>query len=77
MVLSKLKDMKPGQKCRIIKVRGRSEASKRILGMGVIPGSVVEIERISPPGGPIDVKVRGYHLSLRKDEAEGIDVEVI
>ena len=77
MVLSKLKDMKPGQKCRIIKVRGRSEASKRILGMGVIPGSVVEIERIAPPGGPIDVKVRGYHLSLRKDEAEGIDVEVI
>ena len=77
MVLSKLKDMKPGQRCRIIKVRGRSEANKRILGMGVIPGSVVEIERISPPGGPIDVKVRGYHLSLRKDEAEGIDVEVI
>ena len=77
MVPSKLKDMKPGQKCKIIKVRGQGETNKRILEMGVTPGSVVELKRIAPLGDPIDVKVRGYHLSLRKDEAEGIDVEVI
>lgn len=72
-----LKDLKPGQKCKILKVRGRGEINKRILEMGVTPGSVIELERIAPLGDPIDVKVKGYHLSLRKDEAAGIDVAVI
>jgi len=72
-----LKDLKPGQKCKIVKMRGRGEINKRILEMGVTPGSVVELERIAPLGDPIDVKVKGYHLSLRKDEAAEIDVEVI
>lgn len=77
MVNSKLKDLKPGQKCKVLKVRGRSEANRRVLEMGVTPGSVIELERVAPLGDPIDVKVKGYHLSLRKDEAEGIDVEII
>jgi DtxR family Mn-dependent transcriptional regulator len=77
MALSRLKDLKPGQRCKVVKVRGRSEAGRRIVEMGVTPGSVVEVERIAPLGDPIDVKVKGYHLSLRKAEAEGIDVEVI
>jgi DtxR family Mn-dependent transcriptional regulator len=74
---SKLKDLKPGQKCKVVKIRGRGEINKRIVEMGLIPGSVVELERIAPLGDPIDVKVKGYHLSLRKDEAETIDVETI
>jgi Fe2+ transport system protein FeoA len=45
--------------------------------MGVIPGSVVEIERIAPLGDPIDIKVKGYHLSLRKEDAEKIEVETL
>jgi len=77
MVSSRLRDVKPGQKCKVVKVRGRSEAGRRIVEMGVTPGSVIEVERIAPLGDPIDVKVKGYHLSLRKDEAEGIDVELI
>ncbi len=77
METSKLKDLKPGQKCKVLKVRGRSEANRRVLEMGVTPGSVIELERVAPLGDPIDIKVKGYHLSLRKDEAEGIDVEII
>lgn len=77
VALSRLKDLKPGQRCKVVKVRGRSEVGRRIVEMGVTPGSVVEVERIAPLGDPIDVKVKGYHLSLRKAEAEGIDVEVI
>lgn len=77
MKLLRLKDLKPGQKCKILKVRGHGEINKRILEMGVTPGSVVELERVAPLGDPIDVKVKGYHLSLRKDEAEGIDIEII
>ena len=45
--------------------------------MGVTPGSVVEVERIAPLGDPIDIKVKGYHLSLRKEEAEGIEIEAL
>jgi Fe2+ transport system protein FeoA len=45
--------------------------------MGVTPGTVVEVERVAPLGDPIDIKVKGYHLSLRKEEAEGIEVELL
>jgi Fe2+ transport system protein FeoA len=45
--------------------------------MGITPQSVVEVERVAPMGDPIDIKVKGYHLSLRKDEAEGIEVELL
>jgi len=71
-----LRDLKPGQKARILKVRGLGEAAKRISEMGMIPGTMVEVERVAPLGDPIDVKVRGYHLSLRKEEADNVDVEL-
>jgi DtxR family Mn-dependent transcriptional regulator len=72
-----LKNLKPGQKGRVLKVSSTGEIKKRIIEMGVIPGSVVEIERIAPLGDPIDIKVKGYHLSLRKEDAEKIDVEAL
>jgi Fe2+ transport system protein FeoA len=73
----KLKSLKPGQKCRILKIRARGQTNKRILEMGMTPGAVVELERVAPLGDPIDVKVKGYHLSLRKEEADGIEVELV
>jgi len=72
-----LKSLKKGQRAKIVKVRTTGSASKRIVEMGVTPGSLVEVERIAPLGDPIDVRIRGYHLSLRKDEIETIDVELI
>jgi DtxR family Mn-dependent transcriptional regulator len=72
-----LKNLKPGQKGRVLKVSSQGEIKKRIIEMGVIPGSVVEIERIAPLGDPIDIKVKGYHLSLRKEDAEKIEVETL
>ena len=77
MVSTNLKALKPGQKGRVIKIKGRSETNKRIADMGMTPGSLVEVERVAPLGDPIDVKVKGYHLSLRKDDAESIEVEVV
>jgi len=44
--------------------------------MGVIPGAEVEVERVAPLGDPIEIKIKGYHLSLRKEEAANIYVEV-
>ena len=72
---NKLKDLRPGQKGKILKIVSRGDINKRIIEMGVTPGSVVEVERIAPPGDPIEIKVKGYHLSLRKGEAEKIEIE--
>ncbi|MGB9713058.1 MAG: DtxR family transcriptional regulator [Dissulfurimicrobium sp.] len=77
MANTNLKALKPGQKGRVIKIRGRGETNKRIAAMGITPGSLVEVERVAPLGDPVDVKVKGYHLSLRKDDAESIEVELI
>jgi len=69
-----LRDLKPGEKGRIVKIEGSGLIKKRIFEMGVVPGTVVELERVAPLGDPIEIKVRGYHLSLRKAEAAGISI---
>ena len=71
-----LNEVKPGQKARIVKIVGRGGANKRIADMGVVPGTTVEVVRVAPLGDPIDVKLKGYHLSLRKEEASKIMVEL-
>jgi len=77
MTAARLKDLKPGQKGKVLKVNARGETNKKIVEMGVTAGAVVEVERVAPLGDPIDIKVKGYHLSLRKDEADGIEIEVL
>ncbi len=72
-----LNQLKPGQKGKIVKIRTQGGASRRIVEMGVTPGALIEVERVAPLGDPMDVKVKGYHLSLRKAEAEGINVEIM
>ena len=68
--------IKPGQKAKILKVRAASgPTNQRIIDMGVTRGAVVAVERVAPLGDPIEIKVKGYNLSLRKDEARGITVE--
>ena len=49
--------------------------ARRIADMGVTKGSLVDVVRVAPLGDPIDVKIKGYHLSLRKEEAAALDVE--
>lgn len=71
-----LDKVKPGQKARIVKIVGRSGVNKRIADMGVVPGTTVEVQRVAPLGDPIDVKLKGYRLSLRKEEASKIIVEL-
>lgn len=74
---AKLKDLEPGQKGKVVKVKSRGQVGKRILEMGITPGAVVEIEHVAPLGDPIDVKVRGFHLSIRKEEANDVEVEIL
>lgn len=69
-----LKDLKPGERGTIT---GWTAATPphRLLEMGMLPGVLVEVIRLAPLGDPIDLKVRGYHLSIRKHEADMICVE--
>lgn len=61
----------------IIKKLGEHSVLKRkFLDMGVIPGTEFEIVKLAPLGDPIDIKIKGYHLSIRKEEAKQIIVEV-
>jgi len=67
-----LKELKPGQKGIVASITGTSAIKRRIRDMGVTNGSLIEVIRIAPMGDPIEVKVKDYHLSLRKDEAADI-----
>ncbi len=72
MVLS---DLKPGEKGQIESVSGAGAVKRRIRDMGVTTGSLVEVVRVAPMGDPMDIKVKGYHLSLRREEAADIRVK--
>ncbi len=72
-----LSELSVGQRARLVKVAGEGELRKKLIDMGMVPGAVIAIERFAPFGDPIDVKLRGYHLSLRKKEASMVSVEVL
>jgi len=70
-----LSELAPGEKGRVVKVGGQGRTRKKIVEMGIVRGTVVEVEKFAPLGDPMDLKVKGYHLSLRKNEAAGILIE--
>ena len=76
MTVKALSEMKVGERGRISKLGGSGQVHRRILDMGVIPPATVEVERIAPMGDPIWIRLRGYQLSLRKEEAANVHVEV-
>ena len=69
--------LESGSKARIIEVKGRGRARRRILDMGMVPGVEVEMVRSAPLGDPMQFLVKGYNLSIRKNEAEQIVVQLI
>ncbi len=64
------------QEAVITKVGGEGALRCRLLDMGLIPKTVVRVEKVAPLGDPIELRVRGYALSLRKEDARNIEVEV-
>ena len=76
MVTKPLNELKPREKGKIVKVSGGGKIGRRLLDMGLVSGSEVEMERVAPLGDPVEVKIKGYHLSLRREEAINIRVEV-
>jgi Fe2+ transport system protein FeoA len=76
MAIKSLAELKPREKGRVVKVGGKGSGRRRIIDMGLVSGAEIEMERVAPLGDPIEVKVKGYHLSLRKEDAANIYVEV-
>ena len=72
-----LLDMRPGQKAVVKKVHGEGNLRQRILDMGILRGAELEMIKRAPLGDPIEVKVRGYDLSLRQSESSLVEVEVV
>lgn len=70
-----LKDVPVGQSARVLKVGGEGPLRRRILDMGIIKGVSVYVRKLAPLGDPMELTVRGYELSIRKSEAEVIEVE--
>jgi DtxR family Mn-dependent transcriptional regulator len=70
-----LTELKPGERCRVVSVRASTPIRQRLVDMGLLPGVELIMQRVAPLGDPIDIKLRGFHLSLRKIEAATIGVE--
>jgi len=77
MTVLTLDKLAPGESGRIIKVFGRGPIRRRLVDMGLTRGAVIEMVKISPLGDPIEYRLRGYHLSLRRTEARSIEVELL
>ncbi len=71
-----LRDLEPGNTAVVVKISGASPIQRRILEMGVVKGAVVEVLRVAPLGDPVEIKIKGSYLSIRKKDAENIIVEV-
>ena len=75
-MLKKLNEFKIGEKGIIKIVGGEGKIRRRLFDMGVTPGAEVELIKKAPLGDPLEVKIRGYSLTLRKDEANFVGMEV-
>ena len=70
-----LKDVKVGETCTVARLHGEGPGKRRIMDMGITKGASIFVRKVAPLGDPIEVTVRGYELSLRKDDAELILVD--
>lgn len=72
----KLSELEPGDTAIVVRMKSGGEVARRMADMGLIPGTKVKVVRKAPLGDPIEFEVRGYNLSLRRNEAELVIVEV-
>ena len=70
-----LKDVGVGETVKVLKINGEGKVKRRIMDMGITKGVEIYVRKVAPLGDPIEITVRGYELSLRKADAEMLDVE--
>lgn len=77
MVVKPLSELNAPERGRIIKVGGSGEIRRRLFDMGVVAGAVLEVQRVAPLGDPVQIRIKGYDLALRKEEARKIHIEIM
>lgn len=76
-ILKTLDDVLPGTKVKVIRIASKGALGHRLMGMGIMPGTEILVEAYAPMGDPIEIKVRGYSLAIRKSEASNVFVKII
>ncbi len=70
-----LRQVQVGEDVKVVKIHGEGAVKRRIMDMGVTKGVQVHVRKVAPLGDPVEITVRGYELSIRKGDAEMIEVE--
>ena len=73
--MNNLKEVPVGGRAKVVKIHGEGAVKRRIMDMGITKGVESAVRKVAPLGDPIEITVRGYELSLRKADAESIEVE--
>ena len=73
--MNNLRNVPVGKTVKVVKIHGEGAVKRRIMDMGITRGVEIYVRKVAPLGDPIEVTVRGYELSLRKADAESIEVE--
>lgn len=69
-----LTELPIGQNARVASINDKNAVTKRLMEMGVVPGAAVEVIKTAPFGDPIQIRVRGYNLAMRRNEADAVEV---
>ena len=70
-----LRETKVGETVKVVKITGEGAVKRRIMDMGITKGTEIYVRKVAPLGDPVEINVRGYELSLRKADAEMVEVE--
>jgi ferrous iron transport protein A len=73
--MNNLREVPVGGTAKVVKIHGEGAVKRRIMDMGITKGVEIYVRKVAPLGDPIEITVRGYELSLRKADAESIEVE--
>ncbi|ERL22167.1 FeoA domain protein [Oribacterium sp. oral taxon 078 str. F0263] len=71
-----LREMRPGQTAVVTKLTGEGAVKRRIMDMGITKGAELYVRKVAPLGDPVEITVRGYELSVRKSDAEMVQIEL-
>ena len=73
--MNNLREVPIGGKAKVVRIHGEGAVKRRIMDMGITKGVEIYVRKVAPLGDPIEITVRGYELSLRKADAESIEIE--
>lgn len=75
MLMRTLKDVTVGETVNVVKLRGTGAVKRRIMDMGITRGTQIYVRKVAPLGDPVEVNVRGYELTVRRADAEMVEIE--